>query len=246
MMSKKFVIVIPSYNNELWCEKNLQSALQQNYPNYRIVYIDDCSTDKTVAKVEEIVSKSSKAKYFTFIQNTARLGAMENLYTTIHACDDDEIVITLDGDDWLIGDNILNKLDKVYSNEDIWITYGQHKRTDNMPYDLSAEYPKDVISKNTFREHRWSASHLRTFYAWLFKKIDKQDLMYNGKFYVMTYDLAIMFPMLEMAGNKSKFISDVFYMYNRDNILNDNKISLQTQASLARYIRKQQKYQRLK
>src|ERR1700722_7701426 len=31
---KKFVIVIPSYNNNKWCEKNIQSALDQNYTNY--------------------------------------------------------------------------------------------------------------------------------------------------------------------------------------------------------------------
>jgi len=32
------------------------------------------------------------------------------------------------------------------------------------------------------------------------KKIAKEDLMYEGKFFEMAWDLAFMFPMLEMAG----------------------------------------------
>ena len=242
-MKQKFVIVVPSYNNELYCETNLASILGQNYSNYRIIYTDDHSSDKTVEKVESIVAKSSKAKHFTLVKNDVRLGAMENLYNMINECDDDEIVVTVDGDDWLTSSNVLTKLNDIYTNNDVWLTYGQHKRTDNMPYDLSAQYPDDVITKNAFREYRWSASHLRTFYAWLFKRIKKMDLMFHGKFFEMTYDLAIMFPMLEMAGKRSKFLPDVFYVYNRDNVLNDNKVSMKTQSTLDRLIRKMSKYQ---
>ncbi len=242
---KKFCIVIPSYNNELYCEKNLASVLCQNYSNYRIIYTDDCSSDKTVEKVEEIISKSTKLKYFTLIKNKERIGAMENLYNMINSCEDDEIAITVDGDDWMVGKNILNKLNEIYSNEDIWMTYGQHKRTDNMPYDLSAQYPKDIIATNSFRSYKWSASHLRTFYSWLFKKLKKEDLMHDGKFYSMTYDLAMMFPMLEMSGSRSKFIDEVFYVYNRDNVINDNKVSLKTQLNFDKIIRNKPKYQKL-
>src|ERR1022692_3945402 len=95
-MQKKFCIVIPSHNNELYCEKNLESVLKQNYSNYRTIYTDDCSSDKTVEKVEEIINKSTKSKYFTIVKNKERLGAMENLYNMIHSCNDDEIIITLD------------------------------------------------------------------------------------------------------------------------------------------------------
>jgi glycosyltransferase involved in cell wall biosynthesis len=242
---KKFVIVIPSYNNELYCDKNMASVLKQNYSNYRIIYVDDCSSDKTVEKVDKIIDGSIKSKYITLIKNKERVGAMENLYNMIHSCEDDEIIITVDGDDWMVGTDVLSKLNGIYSNDDVWMTYGQHKRTDNMPYDLSAQYPKDIIASNSFRSHKWSASHLRTFYAWLFKKIKKEDLMYAGKFYSMTYDLAMMFPMLEMSGERSRFISEIFYVYNRDNVINDNKVSLKTQLNFDRIIRSKPKYQKI-
>ena len=68
--------------------------------------------------------------------------------------------------------------------------------------------------------------------------------MHNNKFYSMTYDLAMMFPMLEMSGNRSKFIDEVFYVYNRNNLINDNKVSLKTQLNFDRIIRNKSKYQK--
>ena len=53
------VIVVPSYNNEKWCAKNLTSILHQHYDNYRILYVDDASCDQTVAEVENLLKKEN-------------------------------------------------------------------------------------------------------------------------------------------------------------------------------------------
>ncbi len=42
---KQFTIVIPSYNNIEYYERNLESILNQDYADYRVYYIDDASTD---------------------------------------------------------------------------------------------------------------------------------------------------------------------------------------------------------
>ena len=47
LKSKHFTIIILSYNNERWAEKNVNSAINQAYDNYDLVYIDDASTDNT-------------------------------------------------------------------------------------------------------------------------------------------------------------------------------------------------------
>jgi hypothetical protein len=44
------------------------------------------------------------------IRNPVRVGALENLYRCIHTCDDQEIVILLDGDDWLAHPRVLQTL----------------------------------------------------------------------------------------------------------------------------------------
>ena len=61
-----FVVIIPSYNNEQWCLKNLESVVNQNYFNFRIIYINDCSTDKTKELVLNYLNKKTNLGSKTF------------------------------------------------------------------------------------------------------------------------------------------------------------------------------------
>lgn len=242
---KKFVIIIPSYNNQKYCEKNIQSALSQNYSNYRIIFTDDCSADETFNKVSNFVSNSQKSNRATLIKNSGRIGALANIYNMIYSCSDDEIVLTLDGDDWLASDEVLNKLNQVYSNTEIWMTYGQYQNSTDKHIGIAKAYPNNIVNGNSFRSYAWLASHLRTFYVWLFKKIRKEDLMKDGKFYQMTWDFAMMFPMLEMSGAHSRFISDILYIYNLENPINDHKVNGGLQQRLDKELRNKPKYTRV-
>ncbi len=53
LKENRFVIVIPSNNNKDWYQKNLDSVFNQRYLNYRVIYIDDGSTDNTGTLVED-------------------------------------------------------------------------------------------------------------------------------------------------------------------------------------------------
>jgi len=241
---KRFVIVIPSYNNQKWCEQNISSALNQIYGNYRIIFTDDCSSDGTFEKVSRVVQSSQNASKCTLIKNTQRKGALQNLHEMIHSCEDDEIILTLDGDDWFPNYNVLTRLKEIYTNHNAWMTYGQYKNHPDGGTGIAQPYPTNIVDSNNFRKHIWCASHLRTFYAWLFKNIKKEDLMYNGSFFSMTWDFAIMFPMLEMAGTHAQFVSDILYVYNLENPINDHKVNVRLQQELDRYIRGMPKYSR--
>ena len=80
-----------------------------------------------------------------------------------------------------------------------------------------------MIRKNNFRLYPNTPSHLRTFYAGLFHKIKKDDLLFKGDFFSVTYDLAIMFPMVEMARLHHRYIPDILVEYNGMNPINDHK-----------------------
>lgn len=240
---KDFVIVIPSYNNIKWCDKNILSVINQNSNNYRVIFTDDKSSDGTFEKVEEIVKKSGKADKITLIKNEVRLGALHNLYNMIHSCNDDEIILTLDGDDWLSDENVINKLQQVYSSSDVWMTYGQYQNYPDGGKGIAQRIPENVVTTNSFRNYTWCSSHLRTFYSWLFKRMAKKDFLYNNDFYLMSWDMVIMFPMLEMSSGHSRYIDDILYIYNLDNPINDHKVNIQLQQNLDRYIRGLPKYQ---
>ena len=245
MKQNKFCIVIPSYKNEKWCEKNIASALSQNYSNFRIVFTDDFSPDKTAQKVEKFVQNQAKKSLVEIHKNSERLGALHNLYTMIHNCADDEIVVTLDGDDWFPHPNVLSMLNNIYQGN-VWLTYGQYKSHPDGRIGCSRQIPQNIIQTAGYRQFRWCSSHLRTFYSWLFKRIKKEDLTgQDGKFYIMTWDLFFMFPMLEMSAERHRFVKDVLYIYNYENPINDAKVNLKLQQGLERFARAMPKYSRI-
>ena len=59
-MANHFTIIIPSYNNERWAKRCLSSALSQDYDDYDVVYVNDCSTDNTAAVVKQIVGETDE------------------------------------------------------------------------------------------------------------------------------------------------------------------------------------------
>ena len=240
-VNMKFVIVIASYKNAKWYKKNLLSALSQKHPSFRILYTDDCSPDNTGGLVEEFARKHDKKNLIELIRNTDRKGALKNIYDMIHRCDDDEVIVTLDGDDWFPDSNVLQRLEKVYA-EDVWMTYGQYRRHPDNSIGCNSQVPPNVIKNNSYRTSNWCTSHLRTFYAWLFKRIKEDDLKHKGKFFSTAWDLPMMFPMLEMSGTRHRFIPRTMYIYNWENPINDSKVNLKLQEELEAVSRAMPKY----
>ena len=158
-------------------------------------------------------------------------------------CDDWDIVVNVDGDDWFAHPLVLQKINKVYQDPNVWITWGQFKH-----------WPKakiggcrPMLNTHNVRKDAWISSHLRTFYAWLFKKIDIRDLLdESGEFIYAAADFAIMMPMLEMAGPEHrKFIPDILYIYNRANALNVNKVNKERVQNCSKFIRSKKPYEEL-
>lgn len=243
---KPFVIVITSYNNSEWYKRNLDSVFSQNYSNWRIIYVDDCSPDGTGNLVERHVAKSEYYDKVTLVKNKNRKLKIGNFYYAVHAfCRDDEIVIDLDGDDWFAHSHTLSILNDAYQDPDVWVTYGTYKTWPKETWCVCDVVPDWVVEQNAYRMHKWVTSQQRTFYAWLFKKIRCEDFMEGGKFLDMAGDLAYMFPILEMAGGRFKFIRDIIYTYNRANALNDDKKNLMRQLYLDGTIRGRSAYEKI-
>ena len=239
---KAMVVVIPSYNNMPWYKKNLDSVLNQNYSNFRVIIIDDASPDGTGLAIKAYIQEKKEEKRVTFIQNKKRVGALANEYKGIWLCKPSEIVVNLDGDDWLPHEHVLEILNKAYADPHVWVTYGQFVYHTGDP-GWAAQVPASIIEKNEFRDYPWVTTAMRTFYAGLFHKIKKEDLMYEGKFFQMSGDLAYMFPIIEMAGKHSRFIPDVLYVYNISTPINDEKKDATTQLNLGFIIRERKRYE---
>jgi hypothetical protein len=220
---KHFQVVIAASNSETFVEKNLLSVFSQNYQNFHITYIDDASSDKTYEKAIDFAKKFNMESKISFIKKVERKLKLHNLYEMYTSFKDDEIIVCLDGADWLAHENVLNDLNAYYQNPDVWLTYSKeihhpsYKKIDGKCF-------KDYeIKNNKMRDNKETISGLKSFYAGLFKLIPLKDLMYQGKFVPSMEDLALFMPMCEMASTHSLFIDDILYVYNDSNETKEDK-----------------------
>ena len=244
----KFCIVAPAYNNIEYATKNIKSVFMQDYHNWRMVYVDDASTDGTGELVKNIQKNfNDESKFKAIIHTNRKRAPLYGFYEQAHDfCHDDEVMVFLDGDDMLSDKNILSKLANIYEDDKIWITYGSWVASPkgfigyNNSRAMTDEEWKDL------RSAVWVIGQLRTAYTWLFKKIDINDLQFNGDFYRAGGDVAWLYPMLEMAGkNRTKYISDItciYHLYPN----NDAMVHLLEQVEMAKHIRSLKKYERIK
>jgi len=217
-----FNIVVPVFNAENYIEKCLSSIIKQTYKNYKVQIVDDCSTDSTY---EYAASISKNLRNFSLFKNPRRLGSLNNISSLLNKKIDEPsrtIDILIDGDDYLYSGDVLNILKEKYVKTNCLITYGSHLSSKGVQ---GKKYPGFIRRFNLFRNYFWYASHLKTFRHDLWLSINQTDFLdKNGHFYSVASDLAIMFPMLEMAGNRQEFMDQVLYVYNDYNPISDQNI----------------------
>ncbi|MES2543620.1 MAG: glycosyltransferase family 2 protein [Bacteroidota bacterium] len=88
-----FSIIIPLYNKEKYVESALQSILNQNFTDYEVLIINDCSTDRSVEEIKPYLSDKiklihhSENKGLSEARNTGIENATTNYITFLDADD---------------------------------------------------------------------------------------------------------------------------------------------------------------
>ena len=57
-------LIIPCYNKATFLGETLQSVLNQTYPNWECILVDDGSTDDTPAVAKGYCEKDTRFRYF--------------------------------------------------------------------------------------------------------------------------------------------------------------------------------------
>lgn len=225
-MKKHFTIIIPSYNMENYIERCLLSCITQNYDKnyFEIIIRDDCSTDNTWKIINNLVSEYGEMVNITCFKNKNRIYGLANINQMIRndVKYDYTIILQVDGDDSLSNSSVLQKLNHVFQDDNVWITYGNNISSDGSKH--CHKLPDEVIKQNAYRKYIWGMHHPRAMYKWLFDKIKEEDFKdENCEWLKYTTDKAIIFPALEMANGKFKFIEDILYNYNASSDCNVHK-----------------------
>ena len=239
-----FNVVVPVFNAEKYIEKCLSSILKQSYKRFQVQVVDDCSTDNSY-EIAKSICKGNKN--FRLIRNNRRIGALNNISNLLNMnikVPSKTVDIIVDGDDYLYSRDVLNILEEKYTQTNCLITYGTYISSKGIQ---GKKYPKLVRKFNLFRKYFWYATHLKTFRHDLWLAINPKDLLNKKQeYFSVAGDLAIMFPMLEMAGNRQDFMSEILYFYNDDNPISDHKIRRKEQIIAAKEIRQKKRYKKMK
>ncbi len=213
--NQSFVVIVNSCEKHLNLEKQIISLLEQNYDNYRIVFVGD----RWQPELESYLAIKETKVSFSYNSDENQSSPLFQVYKAIHACKDDEIVVLLDSSDWFNSENVLSDLNAYYQNDDIWMSYGNFIIYPDQEIIQSKWVKKSFLRKANFRKDGSRFSKLRTFYAGLFKKIKLEDFMDKGLFFSDVNFNQIIFPMLEMAREHVYFTPDIFLATSERNLI---------------------------
>lgn len=235
----KFHLISPFRNAGNYIQEYWHSINRQVYHHYHVHLVDDCSVDGS----SDIIGDTP---FLTKTINTERKYALQNIIDVLllRSFQDDDVICLVDADDKLPHKYVLSILHSVYQDCSTLLTYGsgqfvnEHRR-------FGSPYTEEEFE--SLRESSWKASHLRTFRYKLFKELIRQDPELvclrnaSGQILRMPYDMALMFPLMELAGYKHiKFIYTPLYQYRRHEN-NDQYVNRAEQYAGEKEIRKKPK-----
>jgi glycosyltransferase involved in cell wall biosynthesis len=225
----------------------LHSVRAQSFRRWEaFVTIDPCG-DETAERAFEARGRDSRIDIRV---NSRRRYSMCNLIQAIErsAANADDIIVILDGDDWLANDQALERIAAEYERGDCWITYGSWVTNDVSRTGLSAgRWPAYPEGTKNFREAPWLGTAVRSWRKWLWDMVDDRDFRdEDGNYIIVAEDQATMLPMLEMSGtDRARHIPDVLMMYNRLTPHACGKVHLDLMRKTAAYVRSRPSYARL-
>lgn len=239
MKKNRFVFIVPFRNCFSYIKECANSIINQEYENWIAVFADDYSFDYSSKQIP-------KHKNIRYVRNEERMTALPNIHKAIMVSDleEEDVICLLDGDDYLIDNKALDILNSLYQ-DDTLLTYGQYQYSNgNMGHCKS--YTKEEF--DNLRNGSYWASHIRTFKFKLYKELLIQDPSLScyknkdGEFFKMTYDIAMMTPLMEIAGfERIKFNPKPIYYYRLHNN-NDHMVNWALQKDIEKEIFSKNKF----
>lgn len=207
-------VIITAYNEADFIVNCLRSIQSQHNCRFTVDVMDDASDDSTYDVAVAACSHDQRCRVHRLEVNQGPLGAFAAAIECLEA-DDEDVIVWVDADDQLAASDVLSIVAATYAATDCWLTYGSF--VNSRKQQCGRPYEQRVIFSNAFRRAPWLASHLKTFKIALWRQLQKSDLQTaEGSWFRAAVDLAVMFPLLEMAGPRQQFIPDVLYLYNSD------------------------------
>ena len=231
----KMSIIVPVYNVEKYLKDCLDSLINQNFDEYEIICVDDCSTDGSIDILNEYMThfdnirivKNNKNGGLSFARNEGMKYAKG------------KYILFVDSDDWLkenslerlysVGENL--GLDILYFNKEIFYEADYRGKEDWIGQE-SIEYGKVMSGQDFFcicaEQDIYNSINA---YLQFFKRdfiISNQIEFYNG----ILHEDYLFFLRAAMCANKVAKIPDALYLYRKRNGAITEKVDVNRKISL--------------
>jgi len=202
----KVSIIIPVYNNRIYLEKCIESALNQTYSDVEVIAVDDCSTDPEVI---EVLKKYADHPRFIFKQNDYNCGISATMNRAIKESSGQWIAF-LDCDDWLVPEAIEEVVKTIRSRPDAVYIYTDRINVDEETQTESLETFRNRPTENYFKELLIGmyTSHLKVINRNVFLKIGLHESRFDG---AQDYDIALKTAF--HFGDAFAYVSKPLYMH---------------------------------
>ena len=100
------------WNAEKYIKNCIRTLKSQKDEDFEVYLIDDISTDGGVELSKKLIEGDDR---FKLIVNTEKKFKLRNLDELISSFDDEDIIIEIDGDDFLLNEYVVGDIRKVYS-----------------------------------------------------------------------------------------------------------------------------------
>ena len=128
-------IMIPTYGQADVLPRALESALAQTYAPLQVVVADDASPDATPA----VVAPYLVDRRLTYVRRVTNLGRTGNYRATLAADAVGDLVLNLDGDDWLLDPEFVARAVELFvERPDLALVFGRaHDYTSRTGYEVT-------------------------------------------------------------------------------------------------------------
>ena len=142
-----FRIIIPTYNLGTLIQRCVSSILSQTFTSYKIIIVDDCSTDNTRQILQQMTKKYFGKIIYKELSKKMYGGGARNVGLTY--CTDSKYTLFIDGDDYYSNNNVLKTIyDNIQKNnfpDLIKLSYQQIKNKQNAGNNIMQNNFNEII-----------------------------------------------------------------------------------------------------
>ena len=145
---KKISVVVPNYNYEQYMSSRLNSVFDQTYPVFETIVLDDCSSDGSVVRIEEVAKMANR--HIRFSPNRTNSGNTFKQWKKGMSLVRGDLVWIAEADDWANPEFLKASVAKHTDNTALSFTDSNQIDTDNNLLAPSYSYYYDTVDASLF------------------------------------------------------------------------------------------------